>query len=274
MRTMSAARYRYSVRLLPRLVRLALGGPSSLCADTAALLQGASPPPRALNPQHIPASQPFVLTFNHYDRPGLGAWWGAGAMAQAVAARRTGAPREIHLAMAREWWYPTGFGKWIKQPLTRWFFGQLGKAYGLIRLPPVLGHDEFRGEGAWAIRQALTLTRRDPPELIGIAPEGATGAGLALCTPPHGAGLFLLLLTRDRIPILPAGIFEDEAQTLTVNFGAPYQLAVPRALPRAARDCQAARQVMVAIGKLLPARMWGVYRADIAAVMQKDPSGF
>jgi hypothetical protein len=73
----------------------------------------------------------------------------------------------------------------------------------------------------------------------------------------------LLMLTRDTIPILPAGIFEEDDRVLAVRFGAPFALCVPRNAPRAERDAQAARQVMVQIGKLLPERMWGAYREEI-----------
>ncbi|MBM3127076.1 MAG: hypothetical protein FJ009_00390 [Chloroflexi bacterium] len=259
---MIAPRYAYSLRLLLPLLRVGLGIRSSLSRDGALLLRGAHPPPRVLHPENIPPASPFILTINHYDRPGLGAWWTVAALVTAIAARRARDPREIHFAMAREWWYPRGFRKWIKQPLTRWFFGQIGKAYGTIRLPPALGLEEFRGAGAPAIRGALALTRGDNPELVGIAPEGHTGAGFALRQPPRGAGLFLLLLTRDHIPILPAGIFEDDG-VLTVNFGAPFLLRVPRDLARDERDAGAARQVMVALGALLPERMWGAYREEV-----------
>lgn len=260
---MTMPRYRYSPRLLIPFVRVLCGARLSLSQDAALLLAGAHPPPRVLTPENIPPDSPFVLTINHYDRPGLGAWWAIAAILTTIAARRTRAPREVRFAMAREWWYPRGFGKWIKQPFTRWLFGKISQAYGTIPLPPALDLDEFRGQGALAIRRALALTRGEKPELVGIAPEGTTGAGLALHPPPRGAGLFLLLLTHDQIPILPAGIFEDDTQTLTVKFGAPFHLRVPRDLPRAERDAHAARQVMVAIGKLLPERMWGAYREEI-----------
>jgi hypothetical protein len=260
---MTTPSYRYSLRLLIPFL-CALGGRrSSLSADTALLLQGAHPSPRVLTPENIPPHSPFVLTINHYDRPGFGAWWAIAVLVTTIAAQRTREPREIHFAMAREWWYPRGFGKWVKQPLTRWCFGQIGKAYGTIRLPPALDSGEFRGQGTLAIRGALALTRQENPELVGIAPEGETGAGLGLRKPPPGAGLFLLLLTYDHIPILPAGIFEDDANTLTIRFGAPFDLCVPRALSRDERDADAARQVMVAIGRLLPERMWGAYREEI-----------
>jgi hypothetical protein len=182
-------------------------------------------------------------------------------VATALAARRTRAPRELHFVMAREWWYPKGWERRIKQPLTRWAFGQIARAYGIATLPPVI--DEYKGTGAIDVRRVLALTRGDNPELVGITPEGHTGADLALCNPPDGAGLFMLMLAHGTIPFLPAGIFEDAEQRLTVNFGEPFMLDVSRTLPRAERDRAAARQVMVQIGKLLPERMWGVYRTEI-----------
>lgn len=265
MKTLSPPRYSYALNLLlVPAFRVLLGIPSSISRDAARLLRGAHPEPRILHAENIPPASPFILTINHYDRPGLGAWWGAAAIACAIAARRTDEPRDVHLAITREWWYPGGFGRAVKQPLTRWFFGQLTKAYGLIRLPPVIGNDEFRGKGTLGIRRALALTRGDPPQLVGLAPEGRTGDHLSLCQPPAGAGLFLLMLTHAALPILPASIFEDGTDgVLTVRFGAPFQLSAPRALPREERDAQAARQVMIQIGRVLPERMWGVYREEI-----------
>ena len=258
------SRYRYSLsKLLLPALRVAFGIPSKLSHDTALLLQGATPQPRALNIENIPPDSPFVLTMNHYDHPGLAAWWGASIVATTIAARRTCEPREIHMMMAREWWYPNGFERWTKQPFTNWFFGQISKAYGTIRLPPVLGNGEFRGEGALAIRKAMALTRGDNPQLVGLAPEGVTGKNLALCAPPHGGGLFMLLLTYDRIPILPVGLYEDETHTLIANFGEPYMLSVPRHLSKTERDRESARQVMIHIGRQLPPRMRGVYCEDI-----------
>lgn len=254
--------YSISTLLLPAL-RVLLGIPSQLSHDTALLLRGAHPAPRALNIENIPADSPFVLTLNHYDHPGLAAWWGAALIATTIAARRTCEPHELHMMMAREWWYPHGYERWTKQPLTNWFFGQVSKAYGTIRLPPVLSNGEFRGEGAIAIRKAMALTHGDNPQLVGLAPEGKTGDNLSLCAPPHGCGLFMLLLTYDRIPILPVGVYEDETQTLIANFGEPYMLTVPRHLPKQERDRESARQVMIHIGRQLPKRMWGLYCEDL-----------
>src|SRR5919109_959659 len=113
MNNSASPRYTYSVpRLLLSFIRVLIGIPSSLSRDSQLLLQGAHPEPRALNIENIPPDSPFVLTLNHYDRPGLGAWWGAATIASAIGTRRTREPREIHMMMAREWWYPSGFGHW------------------------------------------------------------------------------------------------------------------------------------------------------------------
>ena len=258
-------RYSYPLPLLIQpAIRVLCGIPSSISHDALLLLRGIHPPPRVLNEEVIPSVSPFVLTINHYDRPGLAAWWAVSAIICAIAAHRAVEPRDIHMAMTREWWYPPGLDRVVKQPLTHWFFGQIAKTYGTIRLPPVLGDNQFHGEGAMPIRRAISLTRGEHPQLVGLAPEGRTGDNLSLRKPPPGAGLFLLMLTRNTIPILPAGIFEDDDRLLTVRFGAPFQLCVPRDVPREERDVNSARQVMLQIGKLLPERMWGVYREELS----------
>ncbi len=261
----SMPRYSYSYRhLVVPAFRVLWGIPSSISHDAALLLKNVKPSPRVLNAENIPPVAPFILAVNHYDRPGLGAWWGVSPIVCAIAARRTGEPRDIHMAMAREWWYPNGFGRAVKQPLTRWFFGQIAKAYGTIRLPPVLGNDAFRGEGMLSVRHALALTRGDSPQLVGLAPEGRTGDNLMLCKPPPSAGLFMLMLAHDTMPMVPVGIFEDDSDgALTVRFGAPFTLWVSRDATREERDADAARQVMIQIGRLLPERMWGAYYEEI-----------
>jgi 1-acyl-sn-glycerol-3-phosphate acyltransferase len=258
-------RYAYPIPLLIKpAVRVLFGIPSSISGDAALLLRGANPAPRVLNQEHIPSVSPFVLTINHYDRPGLGAWWAVSPIVCAIASRRAVDTRDIHMAMAREWWYPAGFGHIVKQPLTHWFFGQISKTYGTIRLPPIVGEKGLLSDGAISIRRAISLTRGEHPQLVGIAPEGQTGDHLSLCKPPPGAGIFLLMLTHNTVPILPAGIFEDDDGVLTVRFGPPYYLSVPPDTARDERDLKSAGLVMLQIGRLLPERMWGMYRKDIS----------
>jgi 1-acyl-sn-glycerol-3-phosphate acyltransferase len=184
-------------------------------------------------------------------------------MTRVIEEHRTREPRQVRWVMAREWWYPPGFGRAVKQPLTRWLFARLAQAYDFVLAPPVLSGDLTRGDGVAGVRHALALTRGDEPALVGLAPEGNTGPGGALQEPPSGVGLFLLLLTHEKIPLLPIGWYEDERGVLTINFGAPLQLHVPRLKDRQARDRAAATQAMTAIGRLLPGRLWGVYRGQI-----------
>jgi hypothetical protein len=265
----SQPHYHHSVRMLIPFLSAVLGIPGSLYRDCTMLIQDAQPTPRALNPQNIPPESPFILAMNHYDRPGLGAWWGGAMLVATIAKHRTD-PGELHPVMAREWWYPNGWERKIKQPLTRWAFGQIAKAYEMATLPPV--NEEYKGTGGVAVRRALALTRGDQPKLVVIAPEGFTGANCTLGRPPDGAGLFLSMLSHATIPFLPAANFEDEDNVLTVNFGKPFLLDVPRALTREQRDREASRQVMVEIGKLLPEKLWGEYAKDIRCALESKKS--
>lgn len=265
----SRPHYRHSLRMLFPFLSALLGRPASLSRTCALLIQDAPIPPRVLNTQNIPATGDLILALNHYDRPGMGMWW-SGALAVATIAHYRTDPREFHPVMVREWWYPPGgFGRMVKQPLTRWAFRQFAKAYKIALLPPAL--DEYKGTGGIDVRRVLALTRGDKPELVAMAPEGYAGKNGTLKHPPDGAGLFLLLLSHDTIPFLPVGIFEDDENHLTANFGAPFMLCVPRTLARAERDREAARQAMVQIGMLLPEKLWGAYREDIKNSIAKTP---
>ena len=259
------SQYHYSFRLLLPFLRVLQGKPSVLSRDAELLLCGADPAPCVLNAQNIPSDSSFLVVFNHYDRPGLGAWWGIAPFVVAIASHRTREPRQVHVMLAREWYIPNGFDHQVKQPLTRWFFGKFAKTYDCIGLPPALDLPEFRGQGATAIRRALALTHANPPELLAVSPEGNTGNDLGLCHPPHGAGLMLLLLAYETIPFLPVGIFQDENERVHVNFGKPFTLNMPQHLSKEERDRQATHRAMVSIGRLLPERMQGVYRQDIQA---------
>jgi hypothetical protein len=247
--------YRIHLLLLPAF-RILLGRKSSLSQDAGLLLQGAHPAPRMLNAQNIPADSPFISVQNHYDRPGLGAWWGGALVAHAIGTHRTREPREVRGIMAAEWWYPPGWQKLIKQPLTRWAFGRIAQTYGIVRLPPLI--DEYRGTAAPALKRAIALTRGAHPELVALAPEGMGNEGGVLREPPAGAGLFMQLLSHGTIPFLPVGVYEEDG-ALTANFGALFELNVPRGLAREETDRAVCRQVMVRIGACLPERMRGVY---------------
>jgi hypothetical protein len=243
--------------------QLARGAPASLTLIERLLFAGMTPPPRVRGVELIPSESPFVAIFNHYESARVAAWWGPLQMTRAIAEHRTREPRQVRWLMTREWWYPSGFGRAVKQPLTHLLFARLAQVYSLVPVPPVLPGDLTRGDGVAGVRHALALTRGLEPELVGLAPEGNTGPGGALQEPPSGVGLFLLLLTREEIPLLPIGWYEDEPRVLTISFGVPFQLHVPRMKDRHARDRAAATQAMTAIGRVLPERLWGAYSSQI-----------
>ncbi|MGB8648760.1 MAG: hypothetical protein WCF84_26215 [Anaerolineae bacterium] len=260
----TSARARQFLRTAPPFLwHLLTGRPVTISAIAANLFQGLVPPARVQGTEWIPPDSPFVVLINHYENPQVAAWWAPALVTRIVAERRKSEPREVHWVMASAWSYPGGFGRYVKQPLTKLLFQRIAQVLGLVLVPPVLEGDPNRGQGVTGVRQALSLTRGPTPRLIGIAPEGHAGPGGQLKAPPPGAGLFLLLLTHDTIPCLPVGWYQDEQNGITIRFGAPFQLQAPRSKDREARDHAAAAQAMVEIGKLLPERLGGVYRDQI-----------
>lgn len=238
----------------------ARGVPTPFSTIAARFAHAFYPPPYILGVDNIPPDSPFLLVFNHYESPRAAAWWSPLLAAPTIAARRTQPPRDVHFVMAREWWYEGGFGRALKQPLTHWAFMRGARIYGLVTMPPIVEALDTRGQGALGVRRALELTRSETPALVGIAPEGRTGPNGQLCEPPAGAGIFLLLLSHGKIPLLPLGIYEHgERQQLTLRFGGLFDLTDSRARDRAERDHAASTRVMQALAALLPETLRGSY---------------
>src|SRR5512141_1586488 len=72
--------------------------------DGQACIGRLNPALQVLGQQHIPASGPGLLVFNHYYRPGFNAWWMALAIVAVV-------PCDIYFAMTGELTYP---GEWYE----------------------------------------------------------------------------------------------------------------------------------------------------------------
>ena len=101
---------------------------------------------------------------------------------------------------------------------------------------------------------------------MAITPEGG-GSG-RLQEPPAGSGLFLAILSGHGYPLFPLAIWEEDS-TLVLRVGEPFQLSLPRGLPRDEADRRAREQTMVAIGRLLPRDDWGVYASAIEASFRR-----
>ncbi len=223
--------------------------------DAQALFRHIQPAPQAISTENIPPQSSFILVFNHYDRPGLRVWWTVIFVALTVCRYRTTEPKSLRVVFTGEWPFP------IIKPITRWFSDRVSKAYGLSLLPPV--EPGYRLHSALAIRRLVALMRHNPPPLLGISPEGKSIPSLEIHTPPSGAGVFLSMLANGRLHFVPAGIYEAEEGVLTANFGPPFRLFPSSHSDRSQLDRQVSQALMVAIGRLLPERMWGIYRDEI-----------
>ena len=209
------------------------------------------PPLEVRGSEHIPASGPFLLTINHYGRPGFMAWW-------LVFALSANLPVAVHWIMTGAWIFP---GKWYEAlvgRLTTWLFRQIAGVYGFTNMTPIAPYSNEVEGRARAVRRALAYARSTPQPVIGLAPEGRNHPDAVLGPLPPGVGRFVARLAPLCQLILPAGIYElDDRPCL--QFGAPYRLELPGGLSSDALDAQAGRVVMRAIAAQLPPHLRGEY---------------
>ncbi|MBI2913556.1 MAG: hypothetical protein HYY03_06515 [Chloroflexi bacterium] len=256
--------YRLPVSYMLRfLLATLLGRQRDLGHDIKGVLKSARPRARVSGDHHIPAEGPFVLVANHYDRPGLKVFWGGMLAAGAIYdRRRTG--RSLHWLMTSEW-YNFRLGGVLPVPVwfLRWLFRRIARVYGLVVVPR--SGERAMGRAA-AMRTILDVVDKQG-EPIGLFPEGLGKDVLIEAMP--GTGLFLQSLSRRGIPILPAGIYEEDG-VLRVGFGPAFAVEVGRQGEKDERDRLAREQVMAHIGRLLPPRMWGPYTAAIEQLLERS----
>jgi 1-acyl-sn-glycerol-3-phosphate acyltransferase len=209
------------------------------------------PPLEVRGQEAIPTAGPFLLTINHYGRPGFMAWWLTFALSASL-------PVDVHWIMTGAWIFP---GKWYEalvDKLTTWLFRQIAQVYGFTNMAPVVPYtNEVEGR-ARSVRRVLEYARRAPAPVIGLAPEGRDHPGAVLGQPPPGLGRFVARLAPLCQVILPAGIFEID-DNLCLQFGPPYRLEVPGSLSGEALDLHVSKVVMCAIAHQLPIPLRGEF---------------
>ena len=250
--------------ILRFVLAMLLGRKRDLGADVKATLRRLRPPPRVLGGENVPPDGPFVLVANHYERPGMKVWWGGMTITAAIYDRRA-RDRTLHWLMTSEW-YNFRLGGLVPIPVwfLRWLFRRIANVYSLVIVPR--SPERVVGRAA-AMRSILELVeKRAGP--IGLFPEG-TGREVLIEAMP-GTGSFLHSLSRRGIPVLPAGVFEEEA-TLTVRFGPPFFVELP-GVEKEERDRLAREQVMAHIGRLLPRQMGGPYARAVEELLAR-PDG-
>jgi hypothetical protein len=167
-------------------------------------------------------------------------------------------PHDIHWVMTNAWTYRGKKFGVQRSEITRYFFNRIARIYGFTTMPPMPPIPSETEKRAQSVRRVLSLARRDPDILIGLAPEGGDSQAGDLQDPPSGVGRFILHLVQSGLMIYPVGVFEENEQ-LCLNFGSPYQPVISSECPAEERD-QAGREIVMGhIAQLIPASLRGAF---------------
>lgn len=199
----------------------------------------------------IPTTGGYLLTLNHYSRPGFGIWWAIAAISAAIKP-------EIYWIMASNWTYPGQKREKVLVPLTRFAFKQVTKIYNFGTMPPMPPDPNQVEERALAVRKVITYVRKAHLPIVGMAPEGMDFPTGYLGKPPSGSGRFIYQIVRQGLTIVPIGIFE-EGKHLRVNFGPHYKPDPPDELRGDELDRTISQIVMSHIAALIPEAMRGIF---------------
>ncbi len=223
----------------------------SFCNDARACVARLRPPLRVLGEENIPQGGCYLITLNHYYRPGFQQQWSSLAISATLE-------HHVHWIMTGELTFP---GSWIAplgMPATRFVLGRVAYTYGFTAMPPMPPRPRDVEARAAAVRAALHYAKHTADAVMALAPEGGDQPGGRLTMPPSGSGRFCLLLAAAGLCILPVGVYEaDEA--LTLNFGEAYELSGARGVSADERDRLAAQAVMSRIAALLPVGLRGEF---------------
>lgn len=229
-----------------RTITAALAGQQrSFRSDALRLAARLRPPMVVSGAQHIPKTGPFLITANHYSRPGFSTSWIALAISSVV-------PREITWITVTEWVYPGQWREKLLRPLMRLVLSGIRRGYDFLAMPTMVPGYADPLQRADGVRQVLHAVQSNPQIILGLTPEGMDFPGGSLGTPPPGAGKFILALNRMGLPILPAAITEAGGR-LALTFGEPCDLALPPDLPAEEVDPYVSRAVMNRIAQLMNA---------------------
>jgi hypothetical protein len=222
--------------------------------DAKACIEHMSAELRVLGEENIPQQGAYVLTINHYHRPGFGAQWIALATTALVPLKmRWVVTGEL---MCRGKWYES-----IGSRGSRIFLKRLAHIYGLTTMPPMPPRPQDVEARAASVRKILEYVRNVKNPVVGISPEGHNPPNGVLTRPAAGFGRFGLLLSKVGMSFIPVVGYEAEG-IFYLHFGAPYELSVRKDLSADERDEHATQIIMKNIACLLPAHLQGEFACD------------
>jgi hypothetical protein len=233
-----------------------LGRRRDFSADARACFRTGTSAVRVTGAENIPVGGGYLVTFNHYSRPGFGIYWLVMAITAALpigVGERLGAVVTGELTMSGSWLGPVG------RPLSRLLLKRLAQMYGFESMPPMPPRPGDVEARARSVRAVLSWLDQPGAPVLLLAPEGGDSPGGRLAMPPEGAGRFMALIAARGLPVLPVAGWEDDG-ALQLNFGRPYQLAVPAGLSRDQLDRQVSMMVMSQIAARLPAALRGEFQ--------------
>jgi 1-acyl-sn-glycerol-3-phosphate acyltransferase len=177
-------------------------------APTAALLASLvdrmPAPPLFHGLENIPASPPFVIAANHYQRRGLWIAHSTAAIAHAVAQRT---PRETPFRwLVTANFPPLRLGPWKLPSPGDLFLPHVARALGYFCVPFAASNP------ARTARSLLAALRQAPRCVLGIYPEGAQAGAASIGPPLPGMDRLFRLLAQRNLPILPARISGNSTQ--------------------------------------------------------------
>jgi 1-acyl-sn-glycerol-3-phosphate acyltransferase len=226
-----------------------LGRKRDIRADSRELIEHREPKPEIRNMELIPKGGPFLVTLNHYSRPGFFILWAAVAISAAL-------PRPAIWLITGAWTNRTGGIDQVRTWLTRIIFERLAEMYDMVTMPPMSPAPGDSAERALSIRRLLKKLWEDKDAIVCIAPEGMDFPEGKLGVPHPGTGKLLLQTAWLAQQVLPVGVYEEGGR-LIIHFGEPYELTVEEGL--AEIDHAAKEKIMRKIAELLPKGMRGVY---------------
>jgi hypothetical protein len=219
-------------------------------SDAIALVSEIRPP--IIVPEAFPAplNGGYVITINHYWRPGFSAMWIGLAISAAV-------PFPVQWTMTSAWYYSDFLRSKTITPLSRWVLKKIASSYGFILMPPMPPRPEDVTARSGAVRLLLRYVESNPHPIVAIAPEGVDSQDGCLTSPPNGFGRLMYLFIDRGLHLLPCGIFEAEGY-LHLQFGEPFKPSIDGLL-RQDREFALASITMKAIATCLPEQMRGPY---------------